>query len=109
MKLFLKFWKTLIAEILDYSKKEENKIEEETVKEAIKILEKAKSDFKRWILLCAEGKLTSEEMGWLIQSDENLAEMVMLRQKGWTKEHLDNFLNEIYRIITCTVDKTLSN
>ena len=108
MKPFLVFWKTLIAEILNLSKKEANKVEEETIKETIKILEKAKADFKRWVLLYAEGKLTSEELWWLIQADENLGEMVMLRQKGWTKDNLDNFMEEVYMIISSTITKTLN-
>jgi len=109
MKLFLIFWKTLISEIQKYSQKEENNIEEETVKETIKILEKAKADFKRLVLLCVKGKLTPDELEWLIQANENLGEIVMLRQKGWTKENLHNFLDYLYMTISCTIAKTLDN
>jgi hypothetical protein len=105
MNLFLKFWEVLLTAILTFAKSECNDLKEELVKDSIKILEKAKEDIKRWIPLYIKGKLTSDELMWLIKGQKDIAELMLLKQKGVTKAQLNNFFNNLIEIISNTISK----
>src|ERR1035437_5224944 len=61
------------------------------IDDAEKFLTGIKDNVQRWISLLAEGKLTSDDLLWLIKGKRDHAELLFLKQKGLTKPDLDRF------------------
>jgi hypothetical protein len=66
-----------------------------------------KDDVQRWISLLAEGKLTSDDLLWLIKGKWDQAELLFLKQKGLTKPDLDKFFEGLLETILSTAFKLI--
>lgn len=64
-----------------------------------KFLEQTKENLKRWTLLLAEGKLTTEDFEWLVISQKDLAEMKALKQAGLSLIRVEQFRNSVLNLI----------
>ena len=105
MNLFLKFWKVLLEAIMTFAKLEGSNLKEELVGDAVKILESAKDDIKRWISLYIRGDITSDELKWLINGQSDLCQILYLKYKGVSKAEMKTFLTSLIEIISSTIIK----
>src|ERR1035437_6153072 len=97
MKTFMEFWTQLLINIESFIGENWN----ELMKDAIK------DDVQRWIFLLADGKLTSDDLSWLIKGKRDQAELLFLKQKGLTKPDLDKFFEGLLETIISTAFKLI--
>ena len=66
MKTFLEFWVQLLLNVESFAEEKWNEIKEEAVEDSKQFLTQVKDDVQRWTTLLIEGKLSSDELSWLI-------------------------------------------
>src|ERR1039458_1077125 len=107
MKTFMEFWAQVLANVETFAGDKWNELKEDAVEDSKKFLTEVKDDVQRWISLLAEGKLTSDDLGWLIKGKRDLAELLFLKQKGLTKPDLDKFFEGLLETILSTAFKLI--
>ena len=107
MKTFMEFWAQVLANVETFAADKWNELKEDAVEDSKKFLTEVKDDVQRWISLLAEGKLTSDDLGWLIKGKRDLAELLFLKQKGLTKPDLDKFFEGLLETILSTAFKLI--
>ena len=104
MKTFMEFWVQLLLNVEYFAEEKWNKIKQDAVEDSKKFLADVKDDVQRWISLLAEGKLTSDDLLWLIKGKRDQAELLFLKQKGLTKPDLDKFFEGLLETIISTAE-----
>ena len=107
MKTFMEFWAQLLLNVESFASEKWNDLKDDAVDDAKKFLTEVKYDVQRWISLLAEGKLTTDDLGWLIKGKRDLAELLFLKEKGLTKPDLDKFFEGLLETIISTVFKII--
>jgi hypothetical protein len=102
MKTFMEFWIQLLANVESFAEEKWNELKDDAVEDSKKFLTEAKDDIQRWISLLAEGKITPDDLGWLIKGKRDLAELLFLKQKGLAKPDLDKFFEGLLETIIST-------
>ena len=67
------------------------------------MLEDMKEKLKRWTTLLAEGKLTTEDFEWLVNSQKDLIQMAALKQTGLALIRIDQFKASLMNMVVDTV------
>jgi|ERR1035437_3200128 hypothetical protein len=104
MKTFMEFWVQLLLNVEYFAEEKWNKIKQDAVEDSKKFLADVKDDVQRWISLLAEGRLTSDDLLWLIKGKQDQAELLFLKQKGLTKPDLDKFFEGLLETIISTAE-----
>jgi hypothetical protein len=107
MKTFMEFWVQLLLNVESFAAEKWNELKQDAVDDAKKFLTDVKDDVQRWISLLAEGKLTSDDLLWLIKGKRDQAELLFLKQKGLTKPDLDKFFEGLLETIISTAFKLI--
>jgi hypothetical protein len=107
MKTFMEFWTQLLINIESFIGENWNELMKDAINDAEKFLTGIKDDVQRWISLLAEGKLTSDDLLWLIKGKRDQAELLFLKQKGLTKPDLDKFFEGLLETIISTAFKLI--
>jgi hypothetical protein len=107
MKTFMEFWIQLLLNVESFAADKWNEIKEEAVEDSKEFLEHVKEDVQRWTSLLAEGKLTSDDLTWLIKGKRDLAELLFLKDKGLAKPELDKFFEGLLQTILSTAFKLI--
>ena len=107
MKTFMEFWNQLLVNVESFASDKWNELKEDAVADSKKFLSDAKDDIQRWISLLSEGKLTSDDLGWLIKGKREVSELLFLKEKGLAKPDLDKFFEGLLEIIISTAFKIL--
>ena len=107
MKTFVEFWAQLLLNVESFAADKWNEIKEDAVEDSKDFLTAVKNDVQRWISLLAEGKLTSDDLGWLIKGKRDLAELLFLKEKGLAKPELDKFFEGLLETILATAFKLI--
>ena len=102
MKTFVEFWIQLITNIEAFAADKWNELKEEAVEDSKDFLVQVKDDVQRWTTLLVEGKLTSDDLTWLIKGKRNLAELLFLKDKGLAQPDLDKFFEGLLETILKT-------
>ena len=103
----MEFWIQLLLNVESFAADKWNELKEDAVEDSKKFLTEAKEDIQRWISLLAEGKLTSDDLGWLIKGKRDLAQLLFLKEKGLAKPDLDKFFEGLLEIIISTAFKLI--
>ena len=104
-----------LKELLDALKKDLTGIakeagedfKEELIKDGQAFIKKSKEDLERWMILAAEGRLTKDELEYLINGKKDLAEMEALKQKGLAEVKIDKMRNALLNSVISSVFKAL--
>jgi arsenate reductase-like glutaredoxin family protein len=107
MIAFINLWETLLAAVTNFAVSELKNFPDQTITDIVKFLENAKGDIERWVIQYAEGKLTADELKWLIKGSKDLAELLFLKEKEFTKEQLNHILNNLVEVIVSAVLKAI--
>ena len=107
MKAFMEFWAQVLANVETFAADKWNELKEDAVEDSKKFLTEVKDDVQRWISLLAEGKLTSDDLGWLIKGKRDLAELLFLKEKGLVRPDLDKFFEGLLETILSTAFKLI--
>jgi hypothetical protein len=103
----MEFWAQLLLNVESFASEKWNDLKDDAVDDAKKFLTEVKDDVQRWISLLAEGKLTTDDLGWLIKGKRDLAKLLFLKEKGLTKPDLDKFFEGLLETIISTVFKII--
>ena len=107
MKTFMEFWIQLLTNVESFAADKWNELKQDAVEDSKKFLTDVKDDVQRWISLLAEGKLTTDDLGWLIKGKREVAELLFLKAKGLTKPDLDKFFEGLLETIISTAFKLI--
>ena len=107
MKTFMEFWVQLLLNVESFAAEKWNEIKEEALEDSKQFLTQVKDDVQRWTSLLVEGKLTSDDLGWLIKGKKDLAELLFLKEKGLAKPELDKFFEGLLQTILSTAFKLI--
>jgi hypothetical protein len=107
MKTFMEFWIQLLLNVESFAAEKWNELKQDAVDDAKKFLTDVKDDVQRWISLLSEGKLTSDDLLWLIKGKRDQAELLFLKQKGLAKPDLDKFFEGLLQTIVSTAFKLI--
>jgi len=107
MKTFMEFWAQLLLNIESFAADKWNDLKQDAVEDSKKFLTDVKYDVQRWISLLAEGKLTTDDLGWLIKGKREVAELLFLKQKGLAQPDLDKFFEGLLETILSTAFKLI--
>ena len=102
MKTFMEFWVQLLLNVESFAAEKWNEIKEEAIQDSKEFLTQVKDDVQRWTTLLVEGKLTSDDLTWLIKGKRDLAELLFLKDKGLAKPELDKFFEGLLETILKT-------
>ena len=103
----MEFWIQLLVNVESFAAEKWNELKDDAVEDAKKFLTEVKDDVQRWIPLLAEGKLTSDDLLWLIKGKRDLAQLLYLKEKGLTKPDLDKFFEGLLQTIISTAFKII--
>ena len=107
MKTFMEFWIQLLANVESFAADKWNELKDDAVEDSKKFLAEVKDDVQRWISLLAEGKLTSDDLLWLIKGKREVAQLLFLKEKGLAQPDLDKFFEGLIEIIISTAFKLI--
>jgi hypothetical protein len=107
MKTFMDFWIQLLSNVESFAAEKWNDLKQDAIEDSKKFLTDVKDDVQRWIFLLAEGKLTSDDLLWLVKGKRDLAELLFLKEKGLTKPDLDKFFEGLLETIISTAFKLI--
>ena len=103
----MEFWVQLLLNVESFASDKWNELKQDAIEDSKKFLADVKDDVQRWISLLAEGKLTSDDLLWLIKGKRDQAELLFLKQKGLTKPDLDKFFEGLLETIISTAFKLI--
>jgi hypothetical protein len=107
MKTFMEFWGQLLLDVETFASEKWNELKQDALDDAKLFLGQVKDDVQRWASLLAEGKLTTDDLTWLIKGKRDLAELVFLKEKGLTTPDLDKFFEGLLQTILSTAFKLI--
>jgi hypothetical protein len=107
MKTFVDFWIQLITNVESFAADKWNELKDDAVEDSKDFLTAVKNDVQRWISLLAEGKLTADDLGWLIKGKREVAQLLFLKEKGLAQPDLDKFFEGLIEIIISTAFKLI--
>lgn len=105
MATFDEFLETLKTELVEFAEYSWKTYRDAAVKDGKAFVEKSKSDLERWTKMLAKGELTRDDFEWLMVGKKDLAELVVLKQRGLAKVALDRFVNGLIDTIVSTAFK----
>jgi hypothetical protein len=97
--------------IFEQLKKDVEALAESTLKnyvskaktDAQTMLNQMKDKLQRWTTLLIEGKLTTEDFEWLVNSQKDLIQMAALKQAGLAAIRIDQFKASLLNLVVDTV------
>ena len=107
MKTFMEFWIQLLTNVESFAADKWNELKQDAVEDSKKFLTDVKDDVQRWISLLAEGKLTTDDLGWLIKGKREVAQLLFLKEKGLAQPDLDKFFEGLLETIISTAFKLI--
>jgi wyosine [tRNA(Phe)-imidazoG37] synthetase (radical SAM superfamily) len=79
----------------------------ELQKDITAFLENSKQKLERWTLLVTDGSITTEELEWLLKSEQDLITLQALQTAGLTKIKLNNIkktiIKTVFQVIITTI------
>ena len=64
-----------------------------------------REDLEKWTRQVADGELSAEDLQWLVDAKKDLAEMILMKQKGLSLVAIDNFKEQATKLLISTVMK----
>ena len=100
---FKKIFETLKTQVEELARSSLKKYKNEAIKDGKKMLEAMKEDLKRWTVLLAEGKLTTKDFEWLINSQKDIVELSVLKQAGLSAIRIQQFRDSVLNLVVDTI------
>ena len=100
---FNEIFKSLETDVELLAKSSVKKYSKEALQDGKKFLNESKDNLKRWTLLLADQKLSTQDYEWLVLSQKDLAQMQALKQAGLSLGRVEQFKNSLLNIVVDTV------
>lgn len=95
--------------ILPLAKDTVEEYKDEAVEDAKAFLNKIKDDLARWTTQLENGDISEDDLKWLIEGKKDLAEMVLLKQKGLAMAKIGKFQKGLFNLVVATVVSKLGS
>jgi transcription initiation factor IIF auxiliary subunit len=82
-----------------------DEVKDDLIKDGKTFAKEAEDDLKRWTQLMAEGKLTKQDLEFLVNGKKDLAKMEALKHKGLAKAKLDQYKSAIVDSVITSATK----
>ncbi len=76
-----------------------NDFKDQAIAAGYEFINKSEDDLKLWTAQLATGEMSTEDFEWLVKSKKDLAELIILKQKGLAKANLDKFTTGLFDMI----------
>lgn len=96
-------WVTLRNEVARLAVANVKQYANEAKADGLHVLDSLNADLQTWTKQLAEGKLTTEDVEFLIMGKKELIEMNALKQTGLGKIKADEFKNSVLELVIKTV------
>lgn len=77
--------------------------ETEAKQDGQQALQNIKLNLQQWTKELETGSITREDLGYLLEEEEDLGKMIALKQAGLAQVHIDQFRNSIINMIVSTI------
>ncbi len=77
-----------------------NEYKDEAKADAVKLIEDLKGNLENWTVEMAEGKLSKNDLEFLVMAQKELIEMNALKQAGLALIKSDEFKNSLLNLVT---------
>lgn len=104
---FNDFLNELKSELATVAKSAGGDIKDQLWKDGKDFATKSKNDLKLWMTQLAEGKLTRDELEYLLKAKKDLAEMEALKQKGLAQARIDKLKNALIKSVVGSALRTI--
>ncbi len=84
-----------------------NDYKNEVISDGNEFLDTIKDDLEKWITDVQSGKMTKDDMEWLVKSKKDLAQLTVLKNIGLAKAKLDKISNDIIDSVSSKMIKLL--
>ena len=105
MAIFDDFWSQLKSGVVGFAENSWKDFKDAAINDGEDFLHKTKEDIQKWTVQLAEKKITGDDFEWLLKGKKDLAELVLLKQKGLVKADLDKFTNGLVDTVVSTAVK----
>lgn len=106
---FNDMFKELKDLILPLAKDTVEEYKDEAVEDGKAFLSKIKDDLARWITQLEKGEISEDDLKWLVEGKKDLAEMVLLKQKGLAMAKIGKFQKGLFNLVVTTVVSKLGS
>ncbi len=77
--------------------------EKEAKTDGINAIDNIKNSLQHWTEEVENGAMNTDDLAFLLKSEEGLAEMITLKQAGLAEVHIDEFRNGLINMILSTL------
>ncbi|WP_042858849.1 hypothetical protein [Dickeya sp. NCPPB 3274] len=105
MSKFDEFINVLGSELINYAKGSWQEYESQAVNDGNDFFDRLKADLMTWSQQVSDGKLSEDELKWLIKGKMDLAQLKALKQAGLAQISCDKFINGLISIVVSTLFK----
>lgn len=77
--------------------------ENEAKQDGRQALDNIKLNLQQWAKELETASITREDLGYLLEEEEELSKMIALKQAGLAQVHIDQFRNSIINMIVSTI------
>lgn len=108
MPNFDDFLSQLKDDLIGLAKNFGEDVKDELISDGTAFAEEAKEDLMRWTQLAAEGRLTQDDLQFLVEGKKDLAKMEALKQKGLAKAKLDKYKNALFGTVVNSISSLIA-
>ena len=94
---------TLKEEVINLAKTDVQNYVNEAKADGLKLVDSLKTDIQSWGIQLAEGKMSADDVEFLVMAKKELIEMNALKQKGLALIKVDEFKNSILQLVVKTL------
>lgn len=101
------FIDTLNDDLIELGEQFGENIKDDLVADGEAFVNETKEDLEEWTKQVANGKLSQDELEWLLRAKKDLAEMEALKQKGIAEAKIDKLRGAVIETVAGSVFKVL--
>jgi hypothetical protein len=106
MVTFEDFWEDLQKGFSTFAETSLKDFKDEAFAAGKDFLEQSKEDIKLWTEQLATGQMSKEDFEWNVKGKKDVADLIILKQKGLAKAQVDKFTSGLTDIIISTAVKS---
>ena len=106
MANFNDFWEDLKKGLSTLAESGVKDFKDQILTAGNKFLEQSKDDIKLWTEQLAEGQMNKDDFGSLIRGKKDVAEMILLEEKGLAKAQVDKLTSGLLDVVVSTAVKS---
>ena len=107
MSDFNEIFEELKKGIVSLAENNLKEFKDQAISSGMDFLEQSKDEIKLWTEELATGQMSKEDFEWLVKGKKDLAELIILKEKGLAKSQVDKFTNGVCDVLISTAFRNL--